>query len=168
MREWHWFDGAPKIRDKLGWIFCRYVVSGPHPKQRLAIGPRDQAEKPLSVFMWLLSRWYFVIARERLLLHRLDFEVAYFYFFFEVLNLARNVTQEDDTQKAKDEFIKILNRSEMFYNKRDIPKNESSPAAHKLCSSIHGAKIFCPVRWNAMQNWFAHAREVSSKQILNG
>ena len=79
--------------------------------------------------------------------------------------MARNVTQEDDTLKAKDEFIKILNRSEMFYNKRDIPKNESSPAAHKLCSSVPGAKIFCPVRWNAMQNWFAHAREVSSKQI---
>ena len=53
----------------------------------------------------------------------------------------------------------------MFYNKRDIPKNESSPAAHKLCSSVPGAKIFCPVRWNAMQNWFAHAREVSSKQV---
>ena len=80
--------------------------------------------------------------------------------------MARNVTQEDDTQKAKEQFIKILNRSDMFYNKQDIPKNESSAAAHKLCSSIHGAKTFCPVRWNAMQNWFAHAREVSSKKIL--
>ena len=78
------------------------------------------------------------------------------------------MTQEDDTQKAKDQFIKILNRSEMFYNKQDIPKNESSPAAHKLCSSIHGAKTFCPVRWNAMQSWYAHAREVSSKQTLKG
>lgn len=81
--------------------------------------------------------------------------------------MARDVTQEDDTQKAKDEFIKILNRSEMFYNKGDIPKNESSAAAHKLCSSIQGARRFCPVRWNAMQNWFAHAREVSSKHVLN-
>ncbi|KAL9963384.1 hypothetical protein ACROYT_G026894 [Oculina patagonica] len=78
----------------------------------------------------------------------------------KVINLARRVTQENDSQKAKGEFIKILNRSEMFYNTEDIPKNESDATAHKLCSSIDGAKKYCPVRWNAMQNWFAHAREI--------
>ena len=87
------------------------------------------------------------------------------YFYFEVLNLARSVTNENDTQRAKDKFIKILNRSEMFYNKQDIPRNESNATAYKLCSSPSGAKKHCPVRWNAMQNWFAHAREVSVKRF---
>lgn len=81
--------------------------------------------------------------------------------------MARNVTQENDGQRAKDEFIKVLNRSEMFYNKKDIPKNESDATAHKLCSTIDDAKKYCPVRWNAMQNWFAHAREVSAMYVRN-
>ena len=80
-----------------------------------------------------------------------------------MINLARNVTQENDSEKAKVQFIKILNRSEMFYNEEDIPKSESNATAHRLCSSINGAKKYCPIRWNAMQNWFAHAREVSAK-----
>ena len=79
---------------------------------------------------------------------------------FKVLNLTRHVTQENDHQSAKEKFIGILNRSEMFYNKEEIPENESNKTAHKLCSTISGAKKYCPVRWNAMQNWFAHAREV--------
>ena len=79
---------------------------------------------------------------------------------FKVLNLTRHVTQENDHQSAKEKFIGILNRSEMFYNKEEIPENESNETAHKLCSTISGAKRYCPVRWNAMQNWFAHAREV--------
>ena len=83
-----------------------------------------------------------------------------FFSFLKVLNLTRHVTLENNTHKAKEKFIKILNRSEMFYNKEEIPENESNETAHKLCSSISGAKKYCPVRWNAMQNWFAHAREV--------
>ena len=54
----------------------------------------------------------------------------------------------------------------MFYNKKDIPKNESNALAYKLCSTVSGAKKHCPVRWNAMQNWFAHAREVSLDSSL--
>ena len=73
------------------------------------------------------------------------------------------MTLENDTQKAKEKFISLLNRSEMFYNKEEIPENESNETAHKLCSSITGAKKYCPVRWRAMQNWFSHAREVGSK-----
>ena len=50
----------------------------------------------------------------------------------------------------------------MFYNEQEIPVSESNESAYKLCSSISGAKKYCPIRWNAMQNWFAHAREVKS------
>ncbi|XP_068734656.1 uncharacterized protein [Montipora capricornis] len=77
-----------------------------------------------------------------------------------VLNLTRDVTLEKDPQLAKEKFIEILNRSEMFYSEIEIPQNESNETAHKLCSSISGAKRHCPVRWKAMQNWFAHAREI--------
>ena len=56
--------------------------------------------------------------------------------------------------------MSILNRSEMFYNKEEIPESESNETAHKLCSTISGAMKHCPVRWSAMENWFAHAHEV--------
>lgn len=82
--------------------------------------------------------------------------------FYKVLNLTRHVTLENSSQSAREKFIEILNRSEMFYNEQEIPVSESNESAYKLCSSISGAKKYCPIRWNAMQNWFAHAREVKS------
>lgn len=72
------------------------------------------------------------------------------------------MTLEKDPQAAKEKFLKILNRTEMFYSEVEIPENESNERAHRLCSSINGAKKYCPVRWKAMQNWFSHAREVRS------
>jgi len=59
---------------------------------------------------------------------------------------------------AKDEFIKRLNESDMYYADKAIPANESNENAHVLCSSVEGAIKYCPNRWKAMQNWFAEAR----------
>lgn len=48
----------------------------------------------------------------------------------------------------------------MFYNKEPLPANESNQLAFERCSTIEGAKEFCPKRWEALQNWFKASREV--------
>lgn len=80
--------------------------------------------------------------------------------FFQVLEIARSVTQEKDDDTAKGLFIKRLNESDMYFAEKPIPANESNENAHNLCSSVEGAMKYCPKRWEAMQNWFAEARRV--------
>ena len=70
------------------------------------------------------------------------------------------MTKEADNDTAKELFIKRLNNSDMYFAEKPIPANESDENAHKLCSSVEGAREYCPVRWEAMQNWFAEARRV--------
>lgn len=48
----------------------------------------------------------------------------------------------------------------MFFGST-IPQEESTPAAHELCSDEEGAQQHCPKRWAAMQEWFTLARQVS-------
>ncbi|XP_044163638.1 uncharacterized protein LOC122947990 [Acropora millepora] len=80
----------------------------------------------------------------------------------EVLAIARNVTGQQSNETAKEAFIQRLNQSDMFFNKIPFPANESDKNAHNLCSSIEGAKKFCPSRWATMETWFAEARKVMS------
>lgn len=80
--------------------------------------------------------------------------------FLQVLEIARDVTKQVDKDKAKAQFIKRLNESDMYFTEKPIPANESDENAHKLCSSAEGAMKYCPVRWEAMQNWFSEARRV--------
>ena len=71
------------------------------------------------------------------------------------------MTKESDNTTAKDLFIKRLNESDMYFTGDEpIPKNESDEKAHIRCSSVEGAKKYCPKRWAAMQRWFSEAREV--------
>ncbi len=79
-----------------------------------------------------------------------------------MVEIARNVTQVYHNETlAIENFQKILtNISVSFFNKEEIPKNESSGDAFKLCKSIEGAKKYCPNRWKAMENWFSFARMV--------
>jgi len=51
----------------------------------------------------------------------------------------------------------------MYFADKPIPANESDANASALCSSVEGAKKYCPNRWKAMQNWFAEARKVSNE-----
>lgn len=80
----------------------------------------------------------------------------------EVLEIARSVTNQTSNDTAKELFIKRLNESDMYFTDKPIPANESDENAHVLCSSVEGAKKYCPNRWKAMQNWFAEARRVMS------
>lgn len=78
----------------------------------------------------------------------------------QVLDLAKNVTKENETEQAKLKFIKLINSSSMYYNDGDIPANESDENAHKICSSAKDAERFCPNRWATMKNYFDHAKQV--------
>lgn len=68
-------------------------------------------------------------------------------------------------------FIKELNSSSNYFNDVNFPDNESDDQAHTRCSSIEGAKKFCPTRWTALQNWFKESRMVcmtlQNKQPVN-
>lgn len=83
--------------------------------------------------------------------------------FFQVLEIARSVTNQTSNETAKELFIKRLNESDMYFADKPIPANESDANASVLCSSVEGAKKYCPNRWKAMQNWFAEARKVSNE-----
>lgn len=76
----------------------------------------------------------------------------------QVLEVARLVTRETDNDTAKEQFIKRMNHSDMYFIEEEIPKNESDENAHVLCGDVEGAKKYCPTRWRALQNWFDEAQ----------
>lgn len=83
---------------------------------------------------------------------------------FQALEIARTESNQTNNETAKNWFIKRIEESDMYYA-YSIPKNESDEDAHNKCSSMEGAKKYCPVRWAAMQQWFTDANEVSSLTI---
>lgn len=66
--------------------------------------------------------------------------------YFQVLEIARSVTNQTKDASAKDLFIKRLNESDMYFADKPIPANESDENPHVLCSSVEGAMIYCPNR----------------------
>lgn len=84
-------------------------------------------------------------------------------YVFQVLEIARSVTNQTSNGTAKELFIKRLNESDMYFVDKPIPENESNANAHVLCSSVEGAKKYCPNRWRAMQNWFAESKKVNNE-----
>lgn len=77
------------------------------------------------------------------------------------------MTKESNNDTAKNNFIKRLNHSDMYFIQEEIPKNESDEKAHVLCGDVEGAIKYCPTRWQAMQNWFAEAEMVSEQTGLS-
>lgn len=78
-----------------------------------------------------------------------------------MVDVAKEITGEEDNQTAVKKLREILNSSEIYFNSEPIPKNESDKEAHRKCSDTEGAKKYCPKRWAAIQLWFAQARKVS-------
>ena len=73
------------------------------------------------------------------------------------------MTGERNNDTAKEQFIKRMNHSDMYFIEEEIPKNESDKNAHIVCGDVEGAKKYCPTRWKALQNWFDEAHMVSRK-----
>ncbi|PFX31789.1 uncharacterized protein LOC111321704 [Stylophora pistillata] len=82
----------------------------------------------------------------------------------QILALARNLTgkKRDSDATVVEEFKKRITAQDMFYNQEPLPANESNQLAFERCSTIEGAKEFCPKRWEALQNWFKASREAMS------
>ena len=78
-----------------------------------------------------------------------------------MLALAKKITKESDPDIAKQKFITLISDDSQFYNDGAIPANESDANAHKMCTDVKSAEMFCPKRTAAMKNWFAHTKEVS-------
>ena len=76
------------------------------------------------------------------------------------------MTRETDNDTAKEQFIKRMNHSDMYFIEEEIPKNESDENAHVLCGDVEGAKKYCPTRWRALQNWFDEAQMVSKENQI--
>ena len=76
------------------------------------------------------------------------------------MKAAKSTTGIDNETEAVIEFRKKLDSPDNYFNKEPFPANESDDQAHKRCSSIEGAKKYCPMRWKALQGWFKEARMV--------
>lgn len=76
------------------------------------------------------------------------------------MEIAREVTSEQDNKTATDKLKEILKQDKWYFNDTEIPESESNQNAYKLCSSVDGAKKHCPVRWKAIQKWFTYSRQV--------
>lgn len=80
----------------------------------------------------------------------------------QAVEVAKQVTGDQNETEAVKKFKKILSSPDNFYNKEDFPANESDDQAHRRCRSVEGAKKYCPVRWKALQSWFRDTRMVRS------
>ena len=76
------------------------------------------------------------------------------------MEAAKNVTGKSNETEAIREFRELLDSPDNYFNKVPFPPNESDAQAHARCSSIEGAKKYCPMRWKAIQGWFNEARMV--------
>ena len=77
-----------------------------------------------------------------------------------MVKIAKNVTGKDNETEAVKEFRSKLDSPDNYFNKVEFPANESDDQAHLRCSSIEGAKEYCPMRWKALQSWFRETRMV--------
>ena len=71
----------------------------------------------------------------------------------------KEVTNETDKATAQQKLLHRLNKSDMYFGDA-IPTNESDDNAYKKCVSEESAKVYCPVRWAAMQEWFKEVYQV--------
>jgi len=82
--------------------------------------------------------------------------------YAQAVDAAKSVTGKDNETEAIREFRKKLDSPDNYFNDADFPANESDDQAHVRCSTIDGAKKYCPMRWKALQSWFKDARMAMS------
>ena len=78
------------------------------------------------------------------------------------MEAAKKVTGKSNETEAIKEFRQLLDSPDNYFNKVPFPANESDAQAHARCSTIEGAKKYCPMRWKAIQGWFNEARMVKA------
>ena len=83
------------------------------------------------------------------------------------MEAAKKVTGKSNETEAIREFRQLLDSPDNYFNKVPFPPNESDAQAHARCSTIEGAKKYCPMRWKAIQGWFNEARMVKAASALS-
>eukprot|EP00111_Clytia_hemisphaerica_P016937 TCONS_00050225-protein len=79
--------------------------------------------------------------------------------------IARKLMNKDinHTMEAVDEFKEDLNHPRHFFNTTTIPGNENGAIGGSRCKNMEMARKNCPVRYEAMQLWFAYAQQLMAK-----
>lgn len=58
----------------------------------------------------------------------------------QAVEIAKTITKEDQEEEAVTQFTKYLNSSELYFNERPFPENESNEEAFRKCKSVEGIK----------------------------
>ena len=81
----------------------------------------------------------------------------------QAIEIAQKITNINDEKAAAITFkTKWLDSTEMFFNSTPIPVNESSKDGFDKCVSMETARLYCPVRYKAMVDWFKYVETILS------
>ena len=81
--------------------------------------------------------------------------------FPKAVDVAKRYTGEKDNRTAITAFKAVLRHSNMSFNNKPFPANESDENAYIKCYDDKSAQGYCPERWKAMQKWIENTVEVS-------
>ena len=84
------------------------------------------------------------------------------YLYGQAIQMAMSMTGKSK-HNAVIEFKQFLDDDKHFFNTTVIPDDENGEEGGKKCKDMESAKLNCPVRYEAIQNWFRFAEMVLAK-----
>lgn len=85
--------------------------------------------------------------------------------YTQAVDLAKRYTGEEDNNTAITDFKAVLRHSNMSFNSKPFPANESGNDAHIKCYDDKSAQEYCPERWKALQKWITNTVETMKNNI---
>ena len=82
--------------------------------------------------------------------------------YSEAIEITKELTGKNETT-AVAEFKIDLDDPKHFFNSTVIPENENDEEGGRRCKDMESAKMNCPVRYKAMQDWFAEVRVILAR-----
>ena len=86
-------------------------------------------------------------------------------FYSEAVNIALNYTEKSENGSHLEAFKQMLQQQSNYFNNAPFPGNESDDEAYIKCSNSTAAKMFCPERFKAFQNWTTFVRGEQLNQV---
>lgn len=83
----------------------------------------------------------------------------------QAVDVAKRYTGEKDNRTAITAFKAVLRHSNMSFNNKPFPANESDENAYIKCYDDKSAQGYCPERWKAMQKWIENTVETMKNNI---
>lgn len=85
------------------------------------------------------------------------------YLYPQALEIAKKHTKESEDGKAASRFkAEVIDSPISYFNSTPVPDNESNADAFLKCRSMESARLYCPVRYQSMLNWFDYVETVLS------